>query len=394
MPQIAENAFNPLVQAIAPPPIPLAQGWLQAYGGGYGPAIDLSQAVPGYPPHAEILTQLGRAAASLDSAGYGAIEGEDALRAVYAEHLSTLYGAPIEKAAIHITSGCNQAFFTVMMALAGPGNQVLMSNPCYFNHEASLSMLGIETVFFDCHASNRFAPRLADIEAALTDRVRAIALVSPNNPTGAVYSADLLHAIFDVCAARNIWLVLDETYRDFLGGSAGAPHGLFGLANWRNTLVQLYSFSKSFCIPGHRVGAIAAGPDVVTQVSKIMDNLQICAPRAPQQALARCLPHLADWRAANAREIAERASEFSAALAEAPGWEIAAMGAYFAYVKHPFPDRDAVQVAQALAREFGVLGLPGSFFGAGQEGFLRLAFANVDIPTIRQIPARLNACRV
>ncbi len=71
------------------------------------------------------------------------------------------------------------------------------------------------------------------------------------------------------------------------------PHGLFSLAGWEETLISLYSFSKSFCIPGHRLGAITAGRTVIEQIAKIMDNLQICAPRAAQGAVAKALPLLA-----------------------------------------------------------------------------------------------------
>jgi len=391
----APQRFNPMVADIATPLIPLAQSWLQNYSGDRGPAIDLSQAVPGYPPHPDVLRELAAAAGSPASAGYGLIEGEPALRTAYANHLGQTYGAEITSGEIQITSGCNQAFFATMMALAGPGDKVLMSNPCYFNHESTLAMLGVGVETFDCDEANAFVPSLASLEQALTrpgsERIRAVALVSPNNPTGAVYPPERLDAIADLCSARGIWLVLDETYRDFLAVDSGAPHDLFRLTNWQQTFIQLYSFSKSFCIPGHRVGAVAAGSDVIGQIAKVMDNLQICAPRAPQIALAKTLAPLAGWRASNTIEITARAAEFSKAIGEAEGWEIAAIGAYFAYVRHPFSGRASRDIAEPLARTHGLLGLPGEFFGPGQERFMRLAFANVDIATIHRIPDRLNA---
>lgn len=391
----APQRFNPMVAEIATPLIPLAQSWLESYVGDRGPEIDLSQAVPGYPPHPDVLAQLAEAAGSAKSAGYGLIEGEPTLRAAYAEHLSATYGTDIKPGEVQITSGCNQAFFATMMALAGPGDKVLMSNPCYFNHESTLAMLGVGVETFDCNAKEGFVPSLTALEQALSrsgnERIRAVALVSPNNPTGAVYPSQRLDAIADLCFDRGIWLVLDETYRDFLAVDHGAPHGLFARRDWQQTYIQLYSFSKSFCIPGHRVGAVTAGPGVIEQIAKVMDNLQICAPRPPQIALARTLGPLAGWRASNSDEITARAAEFSKTIDQATGWDIAAIGAYFAYVRHPFTGRPSRAVAEPLATTYGLLGLPGEFFGPGQESFLRLAFANVDIPTIHQIPERLNA---
>src|SRR5690606_18098576 len=103
-------------------------------------------------------------------------------------------------------------------------------------------------------------------------------------------------------------------------------------------------FSKSFCIPGHRLGAIVAGAAVVEQVAKVMDNLQICAPRAPQQAVAKGLPALAGWREGNRQEIGRRAAAMRAAFAAVPDWDLQALGAYFAFVRHPFAGRTAAQV--------------------------------------------------
>lgn len=382
-------AFNPLIDKLVPPPIPAVVAWAKAYRDQHGPLIDLSQAVPGYPPHAQMMALLGKFAGSTAYAGYGPIEGETALRQVYAAHVSDVYGASVGVDNIHITAGCNQAFVCAAMAVAGPGDAVLMTNPFYFNQETTLSMLGIRSRFAPCDPQNGFLPEVSTLEAAITPDVRALAIVSPNNPTGAVYPPELISAIFDLCQARGIWLILDETYRDFLPSGAGRPHELMTKPRWEETLIGLYSFSKSFCIPGHRLGAITAGAKTVEQVAKIMDNLQICAPRAPQAAVAEALPLLADWREENRKEIARRADALKTTMAKVPVWEIAAVGAYFAFIRHPFGGKTSSDVAEALVREAGILCLPGIYFGEGQERYLRFAFANADSATISQLSDRL-----
>jgi aspartate/methionine/tyrosine aminotransferase len=382
--------FNPLVETLAAPPIPSVFAWAAAYDDRNGPMIDLSQAVPGYPPHPEMLRLLGENAASRVYTGYGPIEGEENLRKAYAAHLAGTYGAPLAAGNVHVTSGCNQAFICAAMAIAGAGDAVLMSDPYYFNQETTLAMLGIKTRFAPCDPENGFLPDIDTLAAAIAPDVRAIALVSPNNPTGAVYPPELLSAIYDLCAARGIWLILDETYRDFLPVGAGRPHELFGRKGWEETLIGLYSFSKSFCIPGHRLGAITAGPAVVEQVAKIMDNLQICPPRSAQAAVATALPLLADWREENRREIARRVEALRATMAGAPAWRVGAVGAYFAFIGHPFDGVSSARVAEKLAKEAGILCLPGSYFGARQEGYLRFAFANADVATIGLLQDRLQ----
>ena len=382
--------LNPLVADLAPPPIPSVQAWARAYDGGLGPTVDLSQAVPGYPPHPELIALLRAAAANPSTAAYGPIEGERALRDALAADESTLYGAAIAADNIHITAGCNQAFICAALAVAEPGSRVLLSNPFYFNHETSLRMFGIGIGLVDCPAEGGFLPSLEALDEAITPDVRAFAVVSPNNPTGAVYPPALLADLLELCRRRGIWLILDETYRDFLPAEAKRPHDLFLRSGWGDGLISLYSFSKSFCVPGYRLGAVTASPTVVAEVAKIMDNLQICAPRVGQIAVAEALPRLGAWRETNRAEITLRANALKAAIAEADGWEIGAVGAYFAFVRHPFAGVPSARVAEELARRAGIVTVPGSYFGPGQDEYLRFAFANATAPTIGLLPARLG----
>ncbi|GES41430.1 hypothetical protein RsS62_06820 [Rhizobium dioscoreae] len=381
---------NSLVARLSPPPIPSVVAWGREYKGSKGPLIDLSQAVPGYPAHPEMLRLLGETAAQQAMTGYGPIEGEPLLRQAYAAHVAELYGADISAGNIHITAGCNQAFMCTAIALAGAGDTVALTNPFYFNHDTTLSMLGIGRRLVECDPATGFLPDLGSAEAALAAGAKMLAVVTPNNPTGAVYPPQLLHELFSLCRKYGAWLVVDETYRDFLAEGYGRPHALLSEPGWEDTLVLLYSFSKSFCIPGHRLGAVTAGLGLVAEIAKVMDNMQICAPRSAQIAVASALPVLADWRAGNRLEIARRADALRSAFSGLVGWEIAAIGAYFAFVRHPFEGRSSSEVAEELARERGVVCIPGAYFGEGQERYLRLAFANADVTSIELLPDRLR----
>lgn len=380
---------NTLVSRLPGPPIPSVVAWGKSYDGAHGGLIDLSQAVPGYPAHPEMLRLLGEFAARPDMTGYGSIEGEWTLREVYAEHMSECYGARIKAENVLITAGCNQAFMATMIALAAPGTRVALTNPFYFNHDTTLSMLGIERVLVDCDRNNGFLPDITSVEAALSGGAKVLVLVSPNNPTGAVYPSDLLLAVYNLCRKYNAWLVLDETYRDFLTEVSRRPHELLLENDWDDRLVLLYSFSKSLCIPGHRLGAITASSVLVDEIAKVMDNMQICAPRAAQHAVAQALPKLAEWRFGNMLEIGRRVQALKQVFDDLQGWEIASIGAYFAFVRHPFSDEGAMTVAERLARTAGVLTIPGTLFGAGNESHLRFAFANVDQDSIRKLADRL-----
>ena len=233
-----------------------------------------------------------------------------------------------------------------------------------------------------------FIPDPAEAERRLHAGVKAVFLVTPNNPTGAVYPAEVIAAFGDLCRRRGIVLVLDETYRDFRAAGAGRPHGLLAGA-WQDHLVQLYSFSKSYCVPGFRAGAVVAGRAVMPHLTKILDCLQICAPRVGQAGLAWAIGALRPWREGNRAVMNVRADACRAAFAPLQGWRIDAQGAYFAYLRHPFPDLSSWQVAEMLAAGRGVVTLPGAAFGPGQDRHLRLAFANVDENSLTDAASRL-----
>ena len=382
-------ALNPLVTAVATPPVAEAAAWRAAYDGRGGPMIDMAQAAPGYPPHESILAGLAQSAAAPATATYGAISGDARLREVYAGHVAALYGAPVAADEIAITTGCNMAFVAVAMAVAQRGEAILVPTPWYFNHDMTLSMLGVEPRPLPCRAQDGFLPDIAAAEALIDARTRAILLVTPNNPTGAVYPPSLIAEFARLCARRGLWLILDETYRDFL--ETQPAHGELA-GRERGRVMQLYSFSKAYCIPGHRLGAILAPRDVIPQIVKILDCLHICPPRAGQAMLPAAIEGLGGWREANRREIAARADAFKQALANI-GWRIDSIGAYFAFVAHPFAPSNALDVSRAMARDLGVITLPGPFFGEGYDTHLRFAFANADSAAIGEVGRRLAAWR-
>ncbi|WP_252511134.1 aminotransferase [Phreatobacter aquaticus] len=386
--------LNPDLIDTGTPPIPAARAWMTRYDGGFGPPIDLSQAAPGSAPPAELLKRLGEAAARPDIARYGAILGDADLRESYAAELSHLYGGEIASADVAITAGCNLAFVAAILAVAKAGDNVILPAPWYFNHQMTLQMLGIEARPLICRPEDRFVPAVAAAEALIDGRTRALVLVTPNNPTGAIYPDGLIAAFAGLARARGVALIIDETYRDFLAPGANRAHGLFTEAGWRDHVIQLYSFSKAYAVPGHRVGAITAGPAPMAQVLKVLDSFQICAARPAQGVLAWAIGAMQPWRAEVRAAINGRISAFEGVVSSCPGWEISSIGAYFAYVRHPFDGVPAERVAEALAAERGVLGLPGSYFGPGQERHLRFAFANADVAAISGLPARLSGLSV
>ena len=378
------------ILATSAPPIPTVRGWAGRYNGA-APLLDLTQAVPGYPAHPALLARLGEISASAASTGYGPIDGDPGLREALAADASVFYGAAISPGEVAITAGANLGFAMVMATLAGPGARVGLPTPWYFNHAMTLSMQGSMAVPIPCHARNGFVPDPAEVEALLPG-LAALVLVSPNNPTGAAYPAAIIHALAEACRRHWVWLVVDETYRDFL--PEARPHALFSAPDWAENFVHLYSFSKAYCLPGHRLGAVIGGGAFRAELLKALDSYQICPARPAQAALAWGVAALAEWRAGNRAIMAARADAARTAVGQLADWRLESLGTYFAYLRIPEAAPDALVLAEQLAVETGLLCLPGPFFGPGQARHVRLAFANAEPARIAEIPGRLQATRL
>ena len=391
-PPSAGVRLNTNVVNVTSPPIADVHGWIAGMQfPANRPLFDVAQAVPVDPPPQALRETVAELLIRDGLHRYTPIAGLPELRAELAAHMAGAYGAHIDAPDTLITAGCNQAFCAVVQALAGPGDEVVIPVPYYFNHQMWMDMIGVRTLHVPFAPAQGGVPTAAAFADALTERTRAIAVVTPNNPTGAVYSPELLEDLYQLARARGIALSVDETYMDFHPTAQLPAHGLFQHPEWRDTLVQLFSFSKSYALTGFRVGSVIAGPAIIEQVTKIQDCLAICAPRLSQVMALHAIRTLQPWVRAQAHAMQTRVTALKDAFAgSASGFELLAAGAWFAYVRHPMTGVAATDVARRLAIEQSVLCIPGEVFGPGQEDFIRFAFANLEAEQMPQLVERLR----
>jgi aspartate/methionine/tyrosine aminotransferase len=386
------HPLNPAMKATEPPPVMEARRWITGRTFPLDrPLINVSQAAPVESPPLALRQAIAEAALNDPAAHlYGPVLGLPALREEIAMQFSAAYGGLIDPDQVAITQGCNQAFTAVLSTLAGAGDEVILPTPWYFNHKMWLDMSGVRTV--PLPTGSGLIPDAGDAAKLITDRTRAIVLVSPNNPGGVEYPAQTLSAFRDLARAHGIALIVDETYRDF-DSRTGAPHDLFADPDWADTLIQLYSFSKAYRLTGHRVGSIVASVERLAEVEKFLDTVAICPGQLGQIAALWGMRNLSQWVAGERAEILARKAAMVAGFKALPDWRLLGCGAYFAYVEHPFAMRSDL-LAQKLVEHASILMLPGTMFqpegnadGARQ---LRIAFANIDAAGIAQMFQRLS----
>ncbi|MEX0320234.1 MAG: aminotransferase [Ruegeria sp.] len=376
------------------PPVMEARRWIEGVSfPADRPLINVSQAAPVDPPPPPLRQAMADFALTEDSAHlYGPVLGNPDLRTELAHQISQHYSAEVQAGQVAITSGCNQAFSAAIAAITGEGDEVILPTPWYFNHKMWLDMAGVTAV--DLPTGDDLLPDPQAAAALITDKTRAIALVTPNNPGGVEYPAELVRAFYDLAREHGLYLMVDETYRDF-DSRSGAPHGLFTLPGWDRTLIHLYSFSKAYRLTGHRVGALATNAELLAEIEKFLDTVAICPGQIGQYAALWGMQNLNQWLAGERHEILDRRAAIAEGMPrlEAKGWKLLGLGAYFAYLEHPF-DLTSDDLARHLVTDAGVLLLPGTMFmpesdPAGKRQ-VRIAFANLDRAGIGQLFSRLE----
>ena len=379
---------------VDPPPVLEVKNWLSNPDlQPSKPLIDVSQAAPTEPPPEKMLEFMANKILCDNAVNtYGPVLGLDELRESLASKWSRQYQGKVSKENVAVTSGCNQAFCASISSFTSENDEVIIPTPWYFNHHMWLQMAGVKSIPLD--TDTNMYPIIEKAEALITDRTRAIVLVSPNNPSGAIYSNQLLQKFFDLCKSNQIRLIIDETYKDF-HPNASQPHTLLENNNWDQVLTILYSFSKTYRMTGHRIGALLTSKENLIEIEKALDTFTVCPPQLGQYAANWGLNNLEAWAADRRTEILQRAKHFSEKFQplSAAGWSLRGCGAYFAFVEHPFEDESNI-LAPLILRDQGILLMPGTMFypkhnPLGSRSF-RIAFANIDKYKISTLLERLK----
>ncbi len=333
--------------------------------------ISLGQAVPGFPPPPSALRAAREALDVPATHVYTADAGTIALRTAVAAWLRDLGGGTAGPENLLITTGANQAFMLAVLTLLDPGDEVLLASPYFLNHETAVRAASAIPIEVASGPETAFTLTLEDFERAITPRTRAIVIVSPSNPTGAVTPGAELERIALALGPRDVTVIVDETYLPFVYD--GQPFSATALSRYPN-VVSIGSFSKAFAMTGWRLGYLAGPARFIEEALKVQDAMVICAPAIAQAAVLGALRHEPRYIERFLPELRRRREFLHERLAHAPGlqWDGAA-GGFFAFVRVE-GCTDSLVLATRLLEEAHVVTLPGRLFGQAGEGFIRLSY--------------------
>ena len=357
------------MRAVQPPIVPIVGRWIRDTPG----TISLGQGMVAYGPPAEALAAARAFGDDPDHHRYGPVEGEPALVAAIERKLADENGMAVSPfSRVVVTAGANMGFLNAVLAIADPGDEVILPAPFYFNHDMAVVIAGCRTVAVATGA--RYQLDLGAIERAITSRTRAVVTVSPNNPTGAVYPEAALRELNALCAARGIVHVHDQAYEYFTYDEARSfsPGAIAGAAPHT---ISLFSLSKAYGFASWRVGYMVVPGELFDAVNKIQDTNLICPPLVSQYAALGALRAGVAYTRARLADLAQVRREVFARLAsigdvcDAPRTD----GAFYAFMRVR-ADLDPVVLAERLVREHRVAVIPGTAFGLASGCYLRVSY--------------------
>ncbi len=383
--------ISPRLQQVTFPPITEVKSWIaERQFSAEKPLVDLCQAIPDYAPPEALVDHLRHQMAQPQLSVYSADEGLPEIRQTVSEWYTRRYQSGPSADQICMTIGASQAFWLAIMSVCESGDEVIVPLPAYFDHPMGLEALGVVPKFIPFDAEQP-VPDVDVIAAAIGPRTRAILMVTPSNPTGTVLPAERIEVLYDLAKQNNIALILDETYNAFLPPKQ-VPHHLFSKEDWGETFIHIGSFGKTFALTGYRAGALVASRELIHHALKVQDSMVVCQPRITQHAIGYGCRELSDWVDQNSVMMQQRHDLFCQLFdVENNRFTLCRSGAFFAWVKHPWPTLTGRQAARKLADESNLICLPGEVFGPGLEGYLRLAFGNVSQHEIPQAVERFLA---
>ena len=300
---------------------------------------------------------------------YAPSHGQPETVRAWCRYYATL-GFDVEPPDVLVTTGGGEAIGFAMMAVADPGDEILIFDPTYASYLGFAAIGTIRLVPIPAPPPDYHLPPADEIEGYITERTRAIVVVNPNNPTGTVYSCDELAAVMDLAKRHGLFVIADETYRELVFD--GREHvGALSFADMEDSIIVVDSVSKRFSATGMRVGCLISKNREVTAAALRMAMARLSTPTIEQLAVVPLLENPTEYTTWLRGEYESRRNATYEALSGIVGVSVARPeGAFYVMIQLPVPDSQAF--ARWLLTDFErdgetVMVAPGPGFYVGKN---------------------------
>ena len=290
----------------------------------------------------------------------------------------TARGLPIAPDRVLITSGTSEGLELALTAIVNEGESVLVPSPTYPLYTAVLAKIGAEPLYYRTDPSNHWMPDLDQLRSLITPSTRALVVIDPNNPTGAIYPESVRRALIAVAEEHGLVILADEVYGDLAFDGSMPPLATLDL---EAAIISYSSLSKAYLAPGWRAGWMAVGTTprldgALAAIKKLADG-RLCSPGPMQYGVVAALTGDRSHQATFRHELRARAELTTTRLNAIEGIScVAPQGAFYAMPQVQLPTgRSDEDYVLALLRKTGILCVYGSGFGtAPGDGFFRVVF--------------------
>jgi aminotransferase len=296
------------------------------------------------------------------------------LRRAIAKHLDATYGQTYNPASeVLITVGVSEALYLAFAATLDPGDEVIIPEPCFVSYAPEVTFAGGTPVMVPTRAENGWQVTADDIEAAVSERTKAVLLGYPNNPTGAVMSRERLNEIATVIKRHDLLVIADELYDQLVYGT---EHVCFpSLPGMYSRTILLMGFSKAYAMTGWRIGYAAGPAEILGLMRRVHQYTIMCAPTVSQYAALAALREGAPFVEEMHAEYDRRRRLIVNGLNEIGLTCVEPRGAFYAFPSIAITGMDENEFAEQLLKEEKVAVIPGSAFGRAGRGYVRCSYA-------------------
>jgi len=319
-----------------------------------------------------------KAAANAISEGftkYTPNTGFQSLREAIHEKVNKENGIAAQLNQITVTPGSVFALASALMAVADPGDEILIPDPGWPNYYMQAVALGLRPVYYRLEAENGYQPDPWKIEPLISPKTRAMVINTPSNPTGAVYSLKTIERLLEMAGRYDIYLISDEVYERILyEGKHISPAAL----DPDGRVIAVYAVSKTYAMTGWRIGYFVAPNQIIPLMNKIIEPFVSCACSISQKAAEEALLGPQDCVDRMVEAYARRKEIVVKAL-KAAGLKFSRpQGAFYILVDIGQTGLDSYAFATELLKSTGVAVAPGRTFGPQSDDLIRISFCAAD----------------
>jgi len=321
---------------------------------------------------------------------YGDLQGTRALREALARRYRERNGLAVQAEEILITNGVTQSAFAALMTLVDPGDEVIVLEPYYPQHNPKVELLGGKVVSVPLDKSRDFRLDPDAVSRAVTSRTKMIILINPANPVGVAFTRDELSALSEICIAHDLYLLSDEVY-EFNVYDDTEHVSISTLPGMRDRTITMGAFTKAYAMDGWRIGYSAGPRELIAAMNKITlnDTTHPCvfAQEGALVAVTASQDCLEQMVAADRRRrdlVVARLNAMPRVRCHTPQGTIYALPDFSAL------GRSSQEMAEALLHESHVAVEAGHFYGASGEGHLRICFGSEPFERLEEAMDRIE----